>query len=957
MSSPSNEPNLPATVVVAPPQAADRDIVSVTEYQERFPEHKAALACLAQQEEFLKSLSGSGGSSPHFALPEVGDRLFGFRLLHELGRGSFARVFLASQEELASRPIVLKVSNLEGDEPQTMALLQHTHIVPIYSIHEDKRAGLRAVCMPYFGGASLSAVLKEAGVKRAPVRSGEELVRALQAVQAKLPAGGSPESVSGDPKVLALLKSFSYPQAAAWIVARLAEGLQHSHSRGVLHRDIKPSNILLGTDGQPLLLDFNLAQVTRGEQVRVVLGGTINYMAPEHLRSFAARDHAMARDVDHRADIYSLGMVLFEILVGRGPFAESASYTPLPLMVEAMAVERGRAAPSLRQALPDAPWNLESIIHKCLAPNPAKRYQKAERLAEDLQRFLDDRPLRYARELSLRERLRKCRRRHPRLAAAADVGSVAAVLLLTLGAALVGTRHLLATAQSQLGQTQENLDRANAQERKRAFRAGAIGALCLVNTTVDGQDQLQWGRAECEQTLGLYQILAHDNWQEQSAWQHLAISDRQHLAEDARELLLLLAWARASAAPNDEATLREALSLLDRAEAVSGLAPLRALWEDRALYFDRLGETERAKTALASAAKIRPESARDHYLLAISFARHGRYSAAIAELNRALQINPDHYWSLVQRGICYREQGELLLAAGDFSRCAGLEPNFAWGHYNLGCILDQNQKHEQAIACYSAALRCDDKFALAHLNRGLAFIDRAQFQGALDDLDTAARLGRDDALLHLGRGAALEELSQATQADAAFTRAHAKIEELPSAKKAPLWLRFGFAVSKRLPDAAEASFAKVLAQQAHQPQALYGKAMLRVQRQQESDAIACFDEAITWHPTCVDARRFRAVLLARQGKFTEAQDDINRCIQQEPQSGITLYAAACVLSRAAGKTPDLQTRRQLEDQAIDFLTKAFEQGYGLASAAADPDLGSLRHRPEFQALPRPTRTE
>ena len=120
--------------------------------------------------------------------------------------------------------------------------------------------------MPYFGGASLSAVLKEAGVGSVAVRSGEDLVRALQAVQAPVPAvepGGPPETIADDAKVLTILKGYLYPQAVAWIVARLAEGLQHSHSRGVLHRDIKPSNVLLGMDGQPMLLDFNLAQVTR----------------------------------------------------------------------------------------------------------------------------------------------------------------------------------------------------------------------------------------------------------------------------------------------------------------------------------------------------------------------------------------------------------------------------------------------------------------------------------------------------------------------------------------------------------------------------------------------------------------------------------------------------------------------------------------------------------------------
>ena len=582
---------------------------SIKEYQDRFPEHKDSLASLMRQDAFLKSLSGSEGSSPHFSLPEVGDKLFGFRLIHELGRGSFARVFLASQDDLASRPVVLKVSNLEGDEPQTMAMLQHTHIVPIHSVHEDKQAGLRAVCMPYFGGASLSAVVKAAGVGSVPVRSGAELVRVLQAVQAPIPAvepSGASQAMTGDPKVLTLLKGYLYPQAAAWIVARLAEGLQHSHSRGVLHRDIKPSNVLLGMDGQPMLLDFNLAQVTRGEQVKVVLGGTINYMAPEHLRSLAARDRAIARQVDHRADIYSLGMVLFEMLVGRGPFAESASYTPLPLLVEAMAVERGRSAPSLRRSLPDAPWDLESIIRKCLAPMAADRYQQAEHLAEDLQRFLEDRPLRFAPELSVRERCRKWSRRHPRLTTAGTVGAVATLFLTTLGAALIGSHQLLATTRSHLSDAREHLDRAQAQERKRAFRAGTVRALCLVNTTTDGQDQLQSGRLECEKTLGLYQILQRDDWQQQPAWQYLADADRQQLAEDARELLLLLAWAHASAAPKDAAALQRALAVLDRCEAVAGLPPLRALWEDRALYLDRLGESGAGRGSQGD--KRQPES-------------------------------------------------------------------------------------------------------------------------------------------------------------------------------------------------------------------------------------------------------------------------------------------------------------------------------------------------------------
>ena len=150
--------------------------------------------------------------------PEVGAELFGFRLCQELGRGAFARVFLGKQADLAGRPVVLKISDVEGDEPQTLAQLQHTHIVPIYSVHEDRSRRLRAVCMPYFGGATLAAVLEALKRDAWPSRSGRGLVEALQRVGSPLPAAPS------TPPALIHLSGLTYPRAAAWIVARLARG-------------------------------------------------------------------------------------------------------------------------------------------------------------------------------------------------------------------------------------------------------------------------------------------------------------------------------------------------------------------------------------------------------------------------------------------------------------------------------------------------------------------------------------------------------------------------------------------------------------------------------------------------------------------------------------------------------------------------------------------------------------
>ena len=146
-----------------------------------------------------------------------------------------------------------------------------------------------------------------------------------------------------------------------------------------------------------------------------ILGGTVAYAAPEHLAALLHRTTELIRSVDRRSDLYSLGLVLAEMVTGERLFEQGGSYSALTTQIETMAVERSKSAPSLRQVRRDVPWGLESIVRKCLDPDPTRRYQQGDHLADDLRRFLDERPLKYAPELSRLDRVRKFFRRHPRL--------------------------------------------------------------------------------------------------------------------------------------------------------------------------------------------------------------------------------------------------------------------------------------------------------------------------------------------------------------------------------------------------------------------------------------------------------------------------------------------------------------------------------------------------------------
>ncbi|WP_165074529.1 serine/threonine-protein kinase [Paludisphaera rhizosphaerae] len=400
------------------------------------------------------------GGRPKF--PEAGDAIAGFQLVEELGRGSFGRVFLARETQLADRPVALKVSLRGSREPQTLARLQHTHIVPVHSHRVEPATGLHVLCMPYFGRVTLSRLLDEvdrAGGEGPP--SGRALVEALDRLE--------PDAASTGPSAgRTELAARTFPRALAWWGARLAEALGHAHERGVLHRDVKPSNVLIASDGTPMLLDFNLAHEAitpdGGPGAAASLGGTVDYMAPEHLEALA---EAVGDHVDARSDVFSMGVLLFEALLGVKPFAPPRKTSSVVEALLDSADERRRDPHGLFPDEVDVPAPIRAVLERCLAPAPDDRYQTAEELAADLQAVADDFPLIHAREPLWSRAARRIRRNRFRFA-------TAAVVLISCGAAGAAAINLSIERTDRAAQADRRLEAGDELMQKRDFETAKL---------------------------------------------------------------------------------------------------------------------------------------------------------------------------------------------------------------------------------------------------------------------------------------------------------------------------------------------------------------------------------------------------------------------------------------------------------------------------------------------------
>jgi len=394
------------------------------------------------------------------AWPEPGSHFLGFDLIVEIGRGGMGRVFLASQPELSRRRVVVKVALHNGREAEILATLEHDNIVLVHSIEEDEATGLTAFCMPYLGQATLLDCVH--ADCRPPLRA----QAILDAVRAANQGANLPESPPPDE----IFRNGSYVDGVVHLGVQLAEALAYAHRKGIFHRDLKPSNILMSPDGRPKLLDFNLS-VDKRQSVSTA-GGTLPYMAPEELSrldDLSARSPAF----DPRSDLFSLGVILYELLTGRLPFDAIRDDLPLEEIPVWLRQQQAKGPLPAQQYNRQIDGRLARLVESCLAFDPALRPANAEALAVALRR-----------ELTPSRRTRRWLVVHRRLSLA--IASAALTMMLAMTAFLV-LRPPYATRQfhegltyGQAGKDAQALDCLNASLRAEPRSSEALTARARV---------------------------------------------------------------------------------------------------------------------------------------------------------------------------------------------------------------------------------------------------------------------------------------------------------------------------------------------------------------------------------------------------------------------------------------------------------------------------------------------
>jgi serine/threonine protein kinase len=359
------------------------DPVAPEDYFARFPERAAELRRLFGLNPVEQSTSLCRGIGPQLANLQQGERLDDFDLLVLLGKGAFASVFLARQNSM-QRLVALKVSADKGHEPQTLAQLDHEHIVRVFDQRVLPDRKLRLLYMQYVPGGTLQGVVEIVRRTPPPERTGMMLVAGIEEALAR-----RGETLPGDSALKARLAHRPWPEVVCSMGAKLARALDHAHRHGVLHRDIKPANVLITADGSPRLADFNIgfASKVAGATPAAYFGGTVAYMSPEQLEACNPNHDRTPESLDGRSDLYGLAVVLWELLTGSRPFTDERLDAGWGATLDGMTARRRAGVDRELAASVSGGWppGLCDALLACLDPDVENRPASGSELARRLE--------------------------------------------------------------------------------------------------------------------------------------------------------------------------------------------------------------------------------------------------------------------------------------------------------------------------------------------------------------------------------------------------------------------------------------------------------------------------------------------------------------------------------------------------------------------------------------------
>ncbi len=876
-----------------------------------------------------QSRSSSGGSGQRFRVLEPGDELGTRFLIDELlGEGGMGRVYKAKDLELG-RVIAIKVllSELTTDaqviqrfkhELLLASRISHKHILRIHDLSEAD--GVKFITMAYVEGKDLNQLLKT----EHPL----SLERCLK------------------------------------FARQLCEALAAAHAEGVVHRDFKPHNVLVGKDDQLYVSDFGLATSFETAKMGMTRSGafvgTPKYMSPEQVE---------CGPVDHRSDLYSLGLVIYEMATGEVPFAGDSTWQVMYQRVK----EKPKDPKLVNPALPD--WVARIILH-CLEKNPADRYQNAEEILADIDTHRS--PSSHSQTVVLPF--------SPKQAKWTGTAIGALVLLVTLFFAIPATRHLVFRGETSTsgGSSRRGLppltagkyvailpfrvlgnddslnyvadglgealtaklfqlndvriastaaaQKTNDQKTPLPQIANSLGVNMIVHGLVQGSgknlrvvvklenmetNELQWSQ-EFSGVTGDLLTLEDQIYGKLVEALKVKITPGEmsvagaHPTENVAAYDIYLRGRQALRGQQDPKNIQTAIDLFEQAIKMdNGFALAYTGLSDASMLMYREKKdrfwSERGVAAAKQAESLNPRLPEVHFSLGSAYSAMGQTTEAISELKKALELSPNSDEAYRRLGNAYADVGQKDQAIQSLQKAAELNPYY-WVNLNaLGTAYFEFGDYDKALKLFQSVTQLEPENSAGFDNMGSVYSRMGKYEESIPVYQKALQI-QPYAGTYSNLATAFFYLKRYPEAVQMFEKA---VEMNPSDET----------YAGNLADAYR------WAGQKDKANAMYDKAISLAYKQ------------LQVNPRDANTMGHMALYYAKKGDTAQGKDFIKRARSIDPSDVYSLYISAVVDTIANDPKP-----------AIATLRTALQKGFSVGDVESEPEFAPLRLSPDYQAM-------